>query len=93
MKCVFSIMDNERGKKIYNEMMECWHDGSQFEFPGINMATSKAFKTIESMLKEPNSNRYFYEDMWLNTDIDVYGVLTNNINHYNVQEIGKYIKV
>lgn len=174
MKCVFSIMDNDSGKKIYNEMikwlrpnyevMECWHDWSQFEFPGINMAmnyslqsnepvlyihskgagnhnecqpiirkgwkkelttnkdkyieaikqhdvvtmitgnekhtwfnsfmaTPKAFKAIESMLKEPNPNRYFYEDMWLNTDIDVYGVLSNDINHYNVQEIGKYIKV
>lgn len=57
------------------------------------MATPKAFKAIENMLKEPNPNRYFYEDMWINTDVDVYGVLTNNINHYNVQEIGNYIKV
>lgn len=174
MKCIFSIMDNDNGLYIADEMnewlkpqfdvIEVHHNGKEFEWPGIkatadlsiqtnepvlyihtkgaahgnqaqspirnwwkkelthnigayvealkthdvvcpisgkenhtwfNMFIAKpnAWKAIYKELLEPKlDNRYFYEDMWINTDIDVYGVLCNDIDHYNVTNIWKFVK-
>ena len=169
MKCIFGILDNERGLKIANEMkkwlstkyeiIECHHDGSLFEYPAIKMASEmnepvlyihtkgagndngcqpiirnfwkrqfidnydkyiielnshdvvcpfsgkekhtwyngfmtnpKAFDSIRHLLVEPNPNRYFYEDMWIGTDTDVFGIVSNEIDHTTVHKLGGLLR-
>ncbi len=57
------------------------------------MANPKAWDTIKNSLIKPNlENRYFYENMWYNTNTDVYGIVSNDIDSTNVSNIWKFVK-
>lgn len=58
--CVFGIMDNPKGQTIADEMrpwlkqyyqlIEVWHDGSQFELPALQEARKLSLSTHSSVL-------------------------------------------
>ena len=57
------------------------------------MANPKAWETIKNSLIKPKlDNRYFYENMWYNTNTDVYGIVSNDIDSTNVSNIWEFVK-